>query len=627
MKILNEQPTTDAPGEKIVLDLLRRIDGDWIAIHQVPLRKKTKWEPERKPDFVLVIPYHGVLILEIKSSPNVQYRDGGFKVGTEAKDPLQQVEDSFFNLKQWHDRQYANTPFRRLTMACTLGFTAASPDTSRGPNILKSPNPQNHHGYQVAYADTFTSEDRLKSMLIKALAGAKAAWGSSADSFGPSEAEQWAQARMPSAPVNTSQSAVTSYFVRSREEFTEQQQLVYYKLLRVVPKVFIAGAWGTGKTFLAKHLAVRSAIEGRHVCIVVKRKELMGQLALDVREEIKNRGLLAGSLDVRTVDSILYGLAQNSHNKKYDELVLDQAEDFLDLKTLESLGDALVGGWSAESRIKIFADFENQGYQSPASVKEVLDWLERTGFVGVREDPLSHNLRNGKSIAREVEKIGRKRVYSDYLPEEGQVRSHIVDLGDVFGIMSENLRETPLRTWNVSQALINVLKELKREGYAPGDVVVLTALPRTTSTAGEPSASQSSPAFVATGWDYKMPSEGEVRNGHDGSPERPYVGNDFRWPHDRTGLTDDWIPVDRIDVQWQGEMDENDQMIGPDLRRRVTWCTVEEFAGCESTVIVLTDVHMAKKSVRERRLTRGLSRASQRAVLIVVNVPKPESDY
>jgi hypothetical protein len=307
--------------------------------------------------------------------------------------------------------------------------------------------------------------------------------------------------------------------------------------------------------------------------------------------------------------------------------VLDQAEDFLDLKTLESLGNALVGGWSAESRVKIFADFENQGYQSPVSVKEVLDWLERTGFVGVREKPLSHNLRNGKSIAREVEKIGRKKVYTDYLPEEGQVRSHVVDLGDVFGIMTENLRETPLRTWNVSQALIDVLKELKREGYAPGDVVVLTALPRTTSTAGEPSASQSSPAFVAMGWDYKMPSEGELRNGHDGSPERPYVGNDFRQPHDQIGLTDDWIPKDRIDVQWEGEVDENDQMIGPDLRRRVTWCTVEEFAGCESTVIVLTDVHMAKKSVRERRLTRGLSRASQRAVLIVVNVPKPESDY
>lgn len=607
MKILHEQPTSDAPGEAIVLDLLRRIDEDWIAIHQVPLPKVRKWDRDRKPDFILVVPFHGVLMLEIKSGPNVEYKNGAFKVGADATDPIQQIEGGFFQLKAWHDLKYDGSALRNLTMTCTLGFTAVSPAVADRPNHLTSP--QNHHGYQVAYKDAFESPERLKAAVITALAGAKASWGSSAELFGPQEASQWAEARMPSMPMDVSRTAVSGYFIRKREELTEQQQRLYFEHLRIVPKVFISGGWGTGKTFLAKHIAVRSATDGRDVCLIVKRNLLKQQL----EEAFRTQDTKLGSIRVEIVDKVL---GDKSNRGQFDELVLDQAEDFLSLRILNSIGTLLRGGWSPKSRVKIFADFEHQGYTEKAEVKEILEWLDKQGFVGVDEPPLRHNLRNGRLIAQNVEKISGAKVYSDYLSEDGVVEQVTVEPGPILSIMSENLRRVPARNWQVSQALVDALRKIKQAGYEPQDVVVLTALPRESIFPGEPGAAQSSPAFVERGYDYKLPLEGEVRNGHDGSSERPYQSSeDFMVPHDFSGLTEEWRPKD-LDSPNTKDLASNS----------VTWCTVEEFAGGESLVVVLTDVGLAHKRARQRRLTRGLSRASERAVLILVNEPKLEVD-
>jgi hypothetical protein len=601
MRILNKQPTS-VPGEVIVLEHLERLDNDWIAIHQVPLRKRRKWDRDRKPDFILVVPCHGVLLLEIKSSTNVLYQNGAFRIGPEAADPLEQLEDSFFNLMAWHKDRFKQEWGRKLPLACTLGLTAATPDISSGPNVLITP--QNHHGYQVMYSDSFVSAEQFQSSVISALSRASATWGHSADQFGVNEAREWAEARMPSAPVRSSQEAVTSQFIRTREDFTEQQQRVYYGLLRVAPKVFISGGWGTGKTFLAKHIAIRSANEGRAVCVLVKRKELQRQLQAAFASQ--NTG--SGSVRVETIDA---ALRDELMRGAFDELVLDQAEDFLiDSTACDQIGMLLRTGWSPESRVKIFADFQHQGYQTGENVKELLRWMTDRGFVGVNEPPLDHNLRNGRKIAENIEKVARVRVYSDYLPEDGHIETIMVDPGPLFG-MTEPLTRVPLRTWQASQALVESLKKIRSLGYEPRDVVVLTALARQSGTPGEPTATQSSPAFVERGEDWKFPLEGEVRNGNDGSPERPYAVTDFMAPLELEGLPPDWRPRDRRAV----DLDAN----------VVSWCTVEEFAGAESLVVILTDVDLAPGRVRQKRLTRGISRASERVTIILIkSVPNTE---
>jgi hypothetical protein len=617
MKIINPQPTANAPGEAVVLQWLHELKDDWIVIHQARFPKRRKFDVPRVIDFIFVVPGHGILALEVKSSPHVQYVDGTFRVGRDEVDPLAQVDDEFGVMYRWHQDTFARSTGTNLPMTAVLGLTAAMPG---GPNPQQFiENPRTHQRYQVFYADSFASAAAMRNAILAALSQVASAWGTSALDFGPKEATKWVDELMPSVSMNPTQTANVSKFVTARDEFTEQQQKYYYGLLKVIPKVFISGAWGTGKTFLAKHIAFRSARDGRRVCVVVKRKELMRQLQNEFQEELLRKGPVTGSINVAIIDSLV-GPRASKRNRRFDELVLDQAEDFLDVQTLEQLESVLVNGWGPESRVKIFADFHHQGYQSPSSVKEVLNWLERAGFAGVQEPPLSHNLRNGKLIAQNVEKITRSKVYTDYLPEDGGVRVITVEPGPILPISTEEHRETPLRTWNVSQALVNVLRDLKEEGFAPGDVVVLTALPRTSRTQGEPVSSQSSPAFVALGWDFKAPSEGDVRNGRDGSAQQPYVPGDFRMRHDRQGLPDEWIPRDRTDQSWEGDVDENDQMVSTDLSGHVTWCTVEEFAGCESTVVVLTDVHMASEHVREKRLTRGISRASQRAIVIVVNL-------
>jgi hypothetical protein len=602
MRIINPQPP-DSPGEAIVLQWLRELTDEWIVICQARFPKSfRKWDVQRVVDFIFVVPQHGILALEVKASPNVKYVDGSFRVGPDAQDPLKQVDDEFGKMYRWHQERFGRRAEWNIPMTAVLGLTAAIPTGPNTQAFIESP--QTHKRYQVFYADSFRTPDKMRAAILGALAEASADWGTNALKFGPKEAADWAEKLMPSSEMHPTQQANVSRFVKARDEFTEQQQKVYFGLLKVAPKVFISGAWGTGKTFLAKHIAYSSARDGRRVCVIVKRKELMRDLQEEFQHELQRRGPFKGSIRVAIIDQLV-GPKASTKVVKYDELILDQAEDFLDVEILDQLGSLLVNGWGPESRVKIFADYDNQGYQSLTTSKAVRGRLQADGFVGLDEAPLSHNLRNGRLIAQAVEKVARTSVYSDYLPEDGKVRTKTIEPGIVVPVASELLNHTPLRTWNVSQALVDVLRELKEEGFAPKDVVVLTALPRTSRTVGEPTASQSSPAFVAKGWDYKGFADGEVRNGRDGSPERPYESIDYQVPHDRTGLTDDWIPRDRFVYA---------------LTDSVTWCTVEEYAGCESPVIVLTDVHLAHELSRVRRITRGISRAGQLAVVINVNL-------
>lgn len=599
MRIVNQQPTDDAPGEEIVLNLIKQLEDDWIVIHQARFPKRRKWDSNRIVDFIFVVPRKGILLLEIKSSKVVNFVDGTFQVGSQRDDPLKQVDDEFGAMYRWHQATFADTLGPRLTMTGTLGFTAATPAGSDAIRFMKSPS--THHHYQVFYEESFRDPETFRSAVVAALSDAAKDWNSGALLFGPKEAERWTEQLMPSVPMRASHQASLNKFISEREQFTEQQQAKYYGLLKIVPKVFISGAWGTGKTFLAKHIALRSALEGRRVCIVVKRAELRRQIS----DAFRDVNSAPGRVDVVSVDQLL----KESGRQKYDEMVLDQAEDYLSVRVLEALGDSLEGGWGPTSRVKIFADFQHQGYQLDAQVAAMRAWLEKAGFAGVREEPLSHNLRNGKLIAQNVEKVGGVKAYSDYLSEDGVVEVRRIDPGPLMEIYHEEmLNHVILRTWNVSQALLLTLKKLKDEGYHPGDIVVLTALPREAMIDGEPSAVQSSPAFVALGWDYKAINEGEIRNGHDGSREAPYQPDDFRVKHDRLGLTEEWIPRDRKE---HGSMKDQNSC--------VTWCTVEEFAGCESAVVVLTDSDLAAERVRRKRLTRGISRASEKVVVLLID--------
>jgi hypothetical protein len=240
--------------------------------------------------------------------------------------------------------------------------------------------------------------------------------------------------------------------------------------------------------------------------------------------------------------------------------------------------------------------------------------------------PLTECLRNGRDIAKAVEKVAGKGIYSGYLEESGLYEEVLFreqlhpELRDSYQVGA---------SWFRAQALLNKLREIRALGYSPEDVVVLTALPRKADNMGRNGGLEdSSPGVAQKGFEIKVTSsyegEADVPSGYEAREHyiqtldtraigshitsvggKVYVWGQFKTTLDFTGLSPEWRPRYRnMEPQASGDV--------------VTWCTVEEFRGCERLVVVLTDADLLPfANWRKQAVQAGISRAIERCYQIV----------
>lgn len=175
--------------------------------------------------------------------------------------------------------------------------------------------------------------------------------------------------------------------VRQIEEnlvrLTEDQ----YALLDIVeanPRTFCTGGAGTGKTFLAVELARRWAGGGEQVLLVCSSPWL--------KSWIHGRLAIAG-LTVSTCDSIPTA-ASRAGIAKFDKLIVDEAQDLIQMDSLDILDTHLKGSLSGGSWC-LFGDLQNQSGLLGQVEQDALDWI---GQIGPARLPLRVNCRNTQQI-------------------------------------------------------------------------------------------------------------------------------------------------------------------------------------------------------------------------------------
>ncbi len=175
-----------------------------------------------------------------------------------------------------------------------------------------------------------------------------------------------------------------------------EEQSIVFDALSDVKRMVIEGPPGSGKTILAIEQLLANEKAGIKTLYVCYNRALCNKVANDVRVRLKKE---PGYLAVMTTTMLA------NHTEKYEYLVLDEAQDYLDDKELKTLSGLLKGGVTS-GKFRIYLD-ENQDVFE-ASEKNTLNGLIARDDVVFY--PLKYNYRNSAKINTFVRKMTPLRV-------------------------------------------------------------------------------------------------------------------------------------------------------------------------------------------------------------------------
>ena len=406
--------STKSGDERRLFEVLGGTDmlQDWVCLHSVDLpvhRYKTSGEL----DFVVAGP-RGLFVLEVKGGEVSceggiwHYTDRWGETARSSEGPFRQAQSGMYSLR---DRLLEVLPERELREVL-MGYGVVFPNCDfdqRGvewePEVVLDARRWRARGVR-SYIEGLASHwhrklpgkpDRIHPALVRRIV----------DAIRP----DFELVRS----LRTSSDEVEGRLVRLTEE-----QYAKLDLVEDSPRILIEGGAGTGKTFLAAEIARRHAAAGRRVLFVCFSPVLAAFLGTQTREHPAVRvesvhGLMLDA--VRRHGTIPPGHAPGmrltdpwfrerllpafeaaargfAEGELFDVLVVDEAQDILNLDYLVALGSLLRGG--LEGGVwRIFFDRFNQGAIFGAMDEDVVQMLADHETVGSR---LRINCRNTDEI-------------------------------------------------------------------------------------------------------------------------------------------------------------------------------------------------------------------------------------
>jgi hypothetical protein len=485
-------PKTPA-SERRVFELLKSVPGSdrWIVLHSLGLSNSYTGE-YGEIDFLVVIPGAGMICVEVKGG-GVSCRDGIWSTVDRhggrhdyKRSPFVQVQEGMWKLINAVRTHFGE---RSTEADCAVGWLVVFPDSS-SPPITPEFSRNEVMDRNDLESDWSTRLTNTPSLL--------AAYAKNRKKPSPATCNRLLQFLRPSFErVCTISTDLwdTEQCIRS---LTEEQ----YAVLDAISEndtCLIHGPAGTGKTMLAVEAAQRASCAGEFVLLTCFNRNLGRWLSKAVEGQ-HEKTLVAGSLHKILRERILRSsiadeflrleagsnpeffvrdyyelgaLAIAEAGERFTTLIVDEAQDF-PMTGLQQV----IEQWrmkDATCRILLFGDFAKQAIYD-ASTRRRGDVAAL--FPGIANFSLSVNCRNTRLIAKQIELVtgscGSK--VSDRQPE-GQTVEYFYHSTD-----SELLLH-----------LENVATTLRRQGYKPEDVIILSPsrfetgpLARVTRIAGWP---------------------------------------------------------------------------------------------------------------------------------------------
>jgi hypothetical protein len=159
-----------------------------------------------------------------------------------------------------------------------------------------------------------------------------------------------------------------------------EDQYAWVDIAEANPRTLCTGGAGTGKTFLAAELARRWTASGRQVLLACASPWLKTWLAA----QLPMRNLTIATCDAVATEAGRSGIEQ------FDSLILDEAQDLMQMASLDVLDGYLQGGLAA-GEWAFFGDFQNQSGLLRSSEKAACQRIDACRPTRV---PLRTNCRN-----------------------------------------------------------------------------------------------------------------------------------------------------------------------------------------------------------------------------------------
>lgn len=383
MKLIPPEISLRNPSaaEKKVFRLLKQVDIEGcVALHSLNLSEH-EYKACGEIDFLIVGP-PGFFVLEVKGG-RVSRRDGVWtftdrygNTRRKAEGPFQQAQSAAFALLKRLKELLPAGSLPRLV----FGWAAMFPDQEFGEQSVEwAPE-------MVLDADDCQTAAALESSLRRLMRY----WENKEDGAQRLRTDEVAQLRKALRPDFD---LAPSLRLRGEQLDLDHQSLTeaQYRVLDMVganERILCSGGAGTGKTFLAAEVARREAVAGRRVLVTCKSPILARFLAQQPGLATENCTTSDLARAVSRVDT-------------YDCIVIDEAQDVMNLDDLVAIGGMLDGGLET-GRWRVFYDSNNQtgilGEFEPAALALLAD----TGSARIN---LPDNCRNTRDIVTQVQLV------------------------------------------------------------------------------------------------------------------------------------------------------------------------------------------------------------------------------
>lgn len=472
-------------GERAVFHKLRDDPAtiDWVVFHSLDIKRHVS-RMEGELDFVIAVPGHGIVCVEIKGC-GVSRRDGTWVYDYDPPKmspvgPFKQASEAMHSLRQYlggRDASLRNVVFVSAVFFTVIDFAQRTPEWDPWQNIGVTDLTRRPISEIVTgILDAVHAKLRNRS--------AQSAWyGTRNDLTGP-RMEALIKLLRPDCEYIPSPALGVESDEAAIRRFTEEQFRAL-DLIEENPRRLFKGLAGTGKTLLAIETAKRAVRAGKSTELLCFNKLLgdwLREATRDIAEEARRRGL---RFTVGTLSSLMLhitgGDVPGDADKVYweedlpesalekllngpedawlhDVLVLDEAQDLLKDPFLDVLDVTLDGGIST-GQWAIFGDFERQAIFSDGEASSMLDKLRQRAGAGYAGCTLRINCRNSMNIADGV------TVTSGLAPGYGGV------LQDLEG---DDVRALFWRTANEQAAMLSEIVASLLRRFAPGQIVILS---------------------------------------------------------------------------------------------------------------------------------------------------------
>ena len=365
--------STPSEGERVVFGAFAEARGadDWIVLHSLDLANHQR-RLAGEIDFLIIVPGKGVLVLEVKGAHHLRRHDGLWFYGSDQRPdergPFKQASEAMHSLRERLVRQHRD--LARVVFWSAVCF----------PFVDFAETSEEWHPWQVIDRRALAKRS-LTQLCESVLDHARQELVAHEEPWFHAERHEPREQQVTELLRNLRGDFEFFESPKSRAQrvddevrrYTEEQ----FEALETIdanPRVIFDGPAGTGKTMLAVEAARRAAVAGRRVLLLCASQALGRWLADETRElsPADDPGDPGTGVDgaapepgivARTIDEHLRLTADAP--QRYDEIVVDEAQDLLRPDYLKALDLSLTGGL-AGGVYRFFGDFGRLGLSDTA---------------------------------------------------------------------------------------------------------------------------------------------------------------------------------------------------------------------------------------------------------------------